>query len=715
MPKVPLVERQVQANAFRPTPLSLPQGYGRYVENTGLTELGKAVEGMAEQAKQKGDQVALVEAQRKLDEWEAGNLFDPRTGALARKGKDAFGLPDKLGSDFDKYGQEIFDSMANDDQKVAFQKMWYSRADQLKRTLYSHERTEMDGYAKANNQALVDSSMNRAALYYNVPEIVDKSISDARVAARSQATIEGMPEEAITQKELEAESKVRLGTLTRMADANPKLAVDYYKRNAARFTAEDLLRAQSLMSPTERKYKAQDVAGQAINNYQPKVTSSEMIDYVMYELEGGDKVVIDNDGGTAKFGINNKHNDLTPEEVAALTPEEARAIKKRNYWDAMKIDDLPADMRLIAYDAAIQHGADADTKKMIEEANGDPRALIEIRRDYYIKLAKQNPTQNGPQLEGWMNRLAKLSAQVDLMRGQQPSMEEMNARIDSMTDDLDVAADAKQLIKAQFDAREADQKAAQAAASDEAWRYVGSGMRVPASVESRMKPKEIVEMREAMNKGMTPDPVVYNDIRQRVLTGQKLYMQDANGKTVEASLQDFRWVLGNKYDEIAAIASDPSKLVNARSTDEIIKSGYGRLLGRSGPESAEQYEKVERFRQIVQQEINAIQAGGKVATPDDIQKIVDRNLLSVDPPGFGGNKPISMIDRSKPYEVEGIRSDAVYQVRGNGKIQEISYDTLIGALIQGLEKRNIQVTPEALAKAYQDALNSGKLAAKYQR
>ncbi len=40
-------------------------------------------------------------------------------------------------------------------------------------------------------------------------------------------------------------------------------------------------------------------------------------------------------------------------------------------------------MQIVAFDAAVQHGADADTKKMIEESGGDAEKLIELRRDYY--------------------------------------------------------------------------------------------------------------------------------------------------------------------------------------------------------------------------------------------------------------------------------------------------------------------------------------------
>lgn len=709
MPTTPIVERQVQANKLPVNEISLPKGHGRYIEPTVMNNLAKAVDAYADNAKKRGDQVSLIEAQRKLDEWDAVNVFSPETGALAKKGKDAFDLPNRLGADFDKYGQEIFDGLANDDQKIAFQKMWYDRADTLNRTLMGHERQQMDSFASRESNALKDSSVNRASLYYNVPSVIDQSINDARFAARTQASVDGLSDQATELAELEAESKVRLGALTRMADADPRAAIEFYKTYAHRFTAEDLLRAQNLMSPAERKYKASDTANRAVAQMVPKVTSTDMIDYVMYELEGGDKVVIDNDGGTTKFGINSKHNDMTPEEVAALTPEDARKLKKERYWDAMKIDDLPADMRLVAYDAAINHGADADTKKMIEEADGDPRKLIELRRDYYMKLAKDNPTQNGDQLEGWMNRLAKLSAQVDLMRGQEPSLTELNARIDEMTDDVEVAADAKALLKTARETRQADIKAGQQAASDEANNYVLNRLPVPASVEARMKPEDAVQMRKMQNEGMEPDPVFYADVRTKVLTGQQL--TDEQGNPVD--LKDLRWVLGNKYEEIAKLQSDPSKLVNARTTDEIIKSAYGRIIGKSTPGNKKDYETIEDFRRIIDGEIDAYQkATNKIASPDEVQKIIDRNMMMVNPKGWRGNQRRFTLEDGTQFTVDGIPDDRNYFIVKDGKASQIGYDDLVTDLIAVAQRKNIQLTNENLRKMYQRAKATGQLVEK---
>ena len=43
------------------------------------------------------DDIAIMAADKQLGEWEVKRLYDPKAGALNRRGKDAFGLPDEIG------------------------------------------------------------------------------------------------------------------------------------------------------------------------------------------------------------------------------------------------------------------------------------------------------------------------------------------------------------------------------------------------------------------------------------------------------------------------------------------------------------------------------------------------------------------------------------------------------------------------------------------
>lgn len=692
MPIVPLDKQVEQRGVGAPTfgnRMSLPSGFGRAVETGGMTKLAEAVGVYAQKAKDKGDAVAILEAQRKLDDWEASNLFDPKTGALAKKGKDAFDLPNKLGTDFDTYAQTIEDTLANDDQKLAFQKMRGSRYDDIRRTLYSHERTQMDAFADATSAAAQDGAVNRAALFYTDPAIIAKSVNDARVNAMVTGRTKGLPDDAIANEMLKAESKVHLGALTRMADNTPSAAMEYYKNNAAKFTADDLLAAQRMIVPVERKVKAVNTASAALNKSMPALGSDQIIDWVIDEIERGqDKPHPDGDG-MARFGINSKANPDV--DLNTLTKEGARAIYKSRYWDAMKIDELPADMRLVAYDAAVNHGVEK-AKQMVADAGGDARILLELREDAYRQLAKSNPAKYADNLPGWLSRLAKVSQQVDMMRGQTPSLADAYSAIDASTDDVEVAEDAKKLVKAQLDALKAAREEGEKAADDEAWNYRNSGMEVPASVEARMSSEKVNAMRNA-----APDPVLYAELKQKLATGQPLsYNEDG---TPNNDLSKYRWQLGNKYNELAEIANDPTKLANARTVEDVKKNAYGRLLGKPSPKSKDDYTILENFDRAIDREVAAFQKQtGKVAGPDDVQKMADRLLLTVNPEGWAGARPMVKLDADTPFEVKGIPNDRSVFINGN----LIEYPSLLQWLMGQLERRGVQVNQQNLATLYQE-------------
>lgn len=59
-------------------------------------------------------------------------------------------------------------------------------------------------------------------------------------------------------------------------------------------------------------------------------------------------------GGATKFGISARaYPDV---DIANLTIEQATAIYRRDYWDRIKGDLLPAPLALMAFDAAVNQG-----------------------------------------------------------------------------------------------------------------------------------------------------------------------------------------------------------------------------------------------------------------------------------------------------------------------------------------------------------------------
>lgn len=79
-------------------------------------------------------------------------------------------------------------------------------------------------------------------------------------------------------------------------------------------------------------------------------------------------------GGETKYGISKRaHPDVN---IVNLTIQQAQGIYRKNYWDAVRIDCLPAYMRLLVFDFAVNSGPETATKKMQKVFNVDPDGAI---------------------------------------------------------------------------------------------------------------------------------------------------------------------------------------------------------------------------------------------------------------------------------------------------------------------------------------------------
>jgi len=113
-------------------------------------------------------------------------------------------------------------------------------------------------------------------------------------------------------------------------------------------------------------------------------------------------------GGETKFGISKRwHPDV---DVANITEAQAAEIYKRDYWDAINADQLPANIREAAFDAAVNQGV-AWTKQALAQAGNDLQKFLQLRAARYQQIVDANPSQQRF-LEGWMNRLRDVASGV---------------------------------------------------------------------------------------------------------------------------------------------------------------------------------------------------------------------------------------------------------------------------------------------------------------
>ena len=144
---------------------------------------------------------------------------------------------------------------------------------------------------------------------------------------------------------------------------------------------------------------APTVLGKATGTSKGSVTTFDQAIPRLLGREGKDTDDPDG-GGLTRFGISqDNHPDV---DVKSLTKDQAIAIYRAKYWDAIGADGLPDSIREMAFDSAVNQGV-GFTNKALDISGGDPTRFLQMRENQY-KIVAENP-KKAKYLNGWLNRL----------------------------------------------------------------------------------------------------------------------------------------------------------------------------------------------------------------------------------------------------------------------------------------------------------------------
>jgi len=131
-------------------------------------------------------------------------------------------------------------------------------------------------------------------------------------------------------------------------------------------------------------------------------------------------------GGETNFGISKR--SYPNENIKGMTRERAATIYRRDFWNAVKGDDLPAGLDLVAFDAAVNSGPSRGAK-WLQSALGVPAdgkigpktiaaakaanvpAVIDRVRNARLAWLKTLPTW-GRYGKGWTARVESIRAEA---------------------------------------------------------------------------------------------------------------------------------------------------------------------------------------------------------------------------------------------------------------------------------------------------------------
>lgn len=136
---------------------------------------------------------------------------------------------------------------------------------------------------------------------------------------------------------------------------------------------------------------------------------------ITLQNEGGLAEIDGASGKPAIYGINRKWHEKAFDEAERITNEQGEAagrayavqFYKNEYWDKYNIDSLAPQQQAIVFDGVVNH-SQAFSNKLIKEAQAGatPSKLLDMRREEYERLARENPKKYKKSLNGWNDRLS---------------------------------------------------------------------------------------------------------------------------------------------------------------------------------------------------------------------------------------------------------------------------------------------------------------------
>lgn len=354
MPTVPKLDRIAEVPGRLPTPrqsVDAPLeafGGGQTLQNfqRATQDATSQMFEIARAEKKKADDVATQDAWVRLNQAKTKLFWDPKDGAMTKKGQDAFGVVDTYGAEFDKQADEIEKTLYNDDQKAMFSQMRSRERLEFDGQLQKHTFNEAQTFADETTVSGIATSRNEAVLNYQDPVAIQKSLNMQTSFIMSNAERKGLPPEMAQMQVQEANSKTHSAVLERMLTNGQDLAAQqYFETNKDQFVGEDVVRVEksleegSLRGESQRQSDAimskglglMGAVNEAKNIEDPKVRDATVerikSDYALKEqakrqweenLMTKSGNIIDKTGTT---------DSIPPNEWQALSPSQKESLK----------------------------------------------------------------------------------------------------------------------------------------------------------------------------------------------------------------------------------------------------------------------------------------------------------------------------------------------------------------------------------------------------
>lgn len=222
-------------------------GGGATARPVDLSSTANLAADIYQQERKQADQIAVMAAAAKLSSLETDTLWNPQTGALNTKGKDAFGVPERVAETWQKGVDDIEGTLTTDEQKLRFRQAAQSHGAAIHEQVTSHVAAQRTQYANEVTTSYVENELNAAIASFQDPKRVDESIANQVAAITDQARRAGKSPEWIAEHTQKVTSQTRYNVLRQYLDTGSDLtALSYFEKHKSELVGADLQNAEKL-------------------------------------------------------------------------------------------------------------------------------------------------------------------------------------------------------------------------------------------------------------------------------------------------------------------------------------------------------------------------------------------------------------------------------------------------------------------------------------
>lgn len=375
------------------------------------------------------DDAYALDIKNRMEQELNGFTYDPESGLLTKQGLN--GMNAKV--DMTKKLDELKKKYLNVKGTVALQKSLKNQFTDIETrytTLASrHATNEINSYEAEVLESRRKIARDEVATNFYDQELFNKKYGEIVKSLNAEKARLGKSDEWLQQRSKEEYSALRVSQIKTLAQSeNPQdvLLADEILKEASN-KGHLTLQGQQLAEKSVKPYVTDAIAKVSLSNIQnrgpEKLHSFDgAVGFIVRKLEEDPndpgKITVDA-GGETIMGISAKAHPESVQYMKGLVNkgdikgarDYAKAIYKKDYWDAHNIEELPEHLRMVALSTVINH-ASGFKKKVLNGIRVGKyttvQQIMELRNAEYIKLARNDPDGtkgHRDQLKGWQNRL----------------------------------------------------------------------------------------------------------------------------------------------------------------------------------------------------------------------------------------------------------------------------------------------------------------------